>query len=33
MLNQELLKLNSEKRNVKKEIIEAELDCPLSETF
>ncbi len=33
MLNQELLKLNSEKRNVKKEIIETELDCPLSETF
>lgn len=33
MLNQELQKLNSEKRTVKKEIIEAELDCPLSETF
>ena len=33
MLNQELLKLNSEKRIVKKEIIETELDCPLSETF
>ena len=33
MLNQELQKLNSEKRSVKKEIIEAELDCPLSETF
>lgn len=33
MLNQKLLKLNSEKRTVKKEIIEAELDCPLSETF
>lgn len=33
MLNQELLKLNSEKRTVKKEIIEAELNCPLSETF
>ena len=33
MLNQELLKLNSEKRIVKKEIIEAELACPLSETF
>ena len=32
-LNQELLKLNSEKRTVKKEIIEAELDCPFSETF
>ena len=33
MLNRELLKLNSEKRIVKKEIIETELDCPLSETF
>ncbi len=33
MINQELLKLNSEKRTVKKEIIEAELGCPLSETF
>ena len=33
MLNQELLKLNSERRTVKKEIIETELDCPLSETF
>ncbi len=33
MLNHELLKLNSEKRSVKKEIIETELDCSLSETF
>ncbi len=33
MLNHELLKLNSEKRSVKKEIIETKLDCPLSETF
>ncbi len=32
-LNKELLKLNFEKRTVKKEIIETELDCPLSETF
>lgn len=33
MINQELLELNSEKRIVKKEIIEAKLGCPLSETF
>lgn len=32
-LNFELSKLNIEKRTVKKEIIETELDCPLSETF
>lgn len=32
-LNFELSKLNLEKRSIKKEIIEAELDCPLSETF
>lgn len=32
-INNELSKLNSEKRSIKKEIIEAELDCPLSETF
>lgn len=32
-LNFELSKLNLEKRSIKKEIIETELDCPLSETF
>lgn len=32
-LNFELSKLNIEKRSIKKEIIEAELDCSLSETF
>jgi len=32
-LNFELSQLNIEKRTVKKEIIETELDCPLSETF
>ena len=32
-LNFELSKLNTEKRSIKKEIIETELDCPLSETF
>ncbi len=32
-LNSKLSKLNTEKRSIKKEIIETELDCPLSETF
>ena len=32
-LNYELSKLNTEKRSIKKEIIEMELNCPLSETF
>ena len=32
-INNELLKLNLEKRSIKKEIIETELNCPLSETF
>lgn len=32
-LNFELSKLNTEKRSIKKEIIETELDCPISETF
>ena len=32
-LNYELSELNTEKRSIKKEIIETELDCPLSETF
>ena len=32
-INFELSKLNLEKRSIKKEIIEAELNCPLSETF
>ena len=32
-LNFELSKLNLEKRSIKKEIIETELGCPLSETF
>ncbi len=32
-LNSKLSKLNTEKRSIKKEIIETELDCPLSEIF
>ena len=32
-LNFELSKLNTEKRSIKKEIIETELSCPLSEAF
>ena len=32
-LNFELSKLNMEKRSIKKEIIETELNCPLLETF
>ena len=32
-LNFELSKLNTEKRSIKKEIIETELGCPLSKTF
>ena len=32
-LNFELSKLNTEKRSIKKEIIETELNCPFLETF